>query len=367
MQSLWLANRKYDAAFFHLPALACLLLLLPYARWGTSAVLPIYTAYLVFFGLPHNYLTWSTILPRNAGRSVDMELVKTASLAVLAFCILIPLSAGTDLNDWLLTGIGLLSLWHAYRQHHGICKIYDAVQARRTGDMTIFADRKALNLFFGLAVFGVVVWAFTKPELTYFLLPEEKYRFVHPVVPWEIFRLYEAVTLAAGAWGFKRAVIDRARDGKFIPWPQLSLMALALATFIVPYLFLPIEAMPLAVAIATVFHNVQYFGFVWLYERNRTEDLPQYEALLGTPQRLAREGAWKHYFGYALAFSGAVIAIYVSLPHQAGAFVIYFLAVSHYIVDGYLWRRDRNRAMPRVVDRMAGIALRPEGRLRRVI
>jgi hypothetical protein len=125
--------------------------------------------------------------------------------------------------------------------------------------------------------------------------------------------------------------------------------------------------MPVALAISTIFHSVQYFGFVWLYERKRTEDLPRYEALLGVPQRFARAGHWKQFFSLGLIFSSAVSFLYASLPQQAGAFVIYFIAASHYLVDAYLWSRGTNTAMPRVIDRLAGLALEPASRLRRVI
>ena len=51
----------------------------------------------------------------------------------------------------------------------------------------------------------------------------------------------------------------------------------------------------------------------------------------------------------------------------ANQFVIYFIAASHYIIDGIIWRRTHNHAMPRVIDRLAGIALEPAARLRRVV
>jgi hypothetical protein len=367
MQGLWLEDKNYDAAFFHLPALACLLLLVPYYVWGSSVILPIYIAYLLFFGLPHSFLTWATFLPRNAAKSVDTAPVKSAALKALALCLLVPVAGATELGDWLLTAISVLALWHVYEQHLRICRLYDAVQVLRSGDTTLYDDRKPMDLFFGLAVMGIAVWACTRGELTFYLSAEEKHRLIHPPVPWELFRLYLAVTLMAGTWAFKRVVIDRVRDRMFVPWPQISVMTLALGTLLIPFALLPLEAMPLAVAVAMVFHSVQYFGFVWMFERHRTQDLPRYEALLGTPQRLVREGAWRHYFGLGFAFSSLVVALYLSLPRQAGAFVVSLIAVSHYLVDGQLWRREHNSAVPRVIDRLSGIAREPASRLRRVI
>jgi hypothetical protein len=248
----------------------------------------------------------------------------------------------------VLSVIAVLSIWHVYRQHHGIAKIYDAVQAKRSGDRTIFADRGTLNLFFGLASFGVLVWVFTHPDVRFLMSSDESYRFVHPVVPWRLYQLYLAVTAAAGVVGLKRAIYDRIRAGKFVPWPQLGLMAAALASFWGPYAVLPLSAMPLAMAIATIFHNVQYFGFVWLYERGRAGG-----GAAGLSHRLAVAGRWKGFFGLGLLFSFAVIAVYKALPHQFGTFTIYFIGVSHYLIDGSIWRGRDNRHLGPAIAQIA--------------
>ena len=118
-------------------------------------------------------------------------------------------------------------------------------------------------------------------------------------------------------------------------------------------MFIPISAMPLAVAIATIYHNVQYFGFVWLFERSRSIELKQAGESLQVPQRLAFQKGWKSYFGIALAYSILVIAVYLVTPSFVGLTFIYFLGLSHYIIDGYIWRHDINRGMGPVIHRLA--------------
>jgi hypothetical protein len=348
--SPWLAGAAFDQVFLIWPGLACLLLVIPYALIGPAVVLPIYTLYLVVFGLPHNYLTWATIAPRASRRGLDFGAVRIAIAISLAVCALLSITLGTAASDWIFSAIALLSIWHVYRQHHGIAKIYDAVQAKRTGDRSIFADRGALNLFFGLASFGVVAWVFTHRDVRFLMSSDESYAFIHPVISRGLFELYLAVTAAAGVVGLKRAVWDRARSGKALPLPQLALMASALASFWVPYAFLPLDAMPLAMAIATIFHNVQYFAFVWLYERNRLPELSE----LALPQRLVSEGRWKTYFALGLAFSAVVVTVYAIVPRSFGVFLIYFIGVSHYLVDGEIWKSRRNRHLGPAVARISG-------------
>ena len=351
--SLFIHSRDYDLGFFILSGLAALLLIIPFVMYGQASVWPIYNIYLVFFGLPHNYMTWATLLPPSSRKTFRMEPIITAGIFSLALCALIPFTKGTSFGDWILSFIAYFSLWHAYRQHHGICKVYDSVQAKRTGDTTIFADRKPLNLFFGFAAMAVIVWAFTHPHIDYLLSPDDKHELIHPVVPWEVFIAYCTFTVLVGLYGLKRAVWDRYRAGKFIPWPQLGLMGVALAAYIVPYFFMGLESIPVPVAIGTIFHNIQYFGFVWAFERQRVREFQASKEILGFPQRLVAQASWKTYGAVALAYSFMIVAFYLTLPHVYGLALIYFTGISHYIIDGYVWRRDTNQLISKVVERWA--------------
>lgn len=351
--SLWLKSRNFDLSFFQLSGLACLFLIIPYLLIGDSAIFPIYNFYLVFFGIPHNYLTWATLMPSSSRRTFNIQPIQYAAIVCAVIALLVPLTEGTDMNDWVLSVISYLSLWHAYRQHHGICKVYDTIQAKRTGDYSIYKDRKWMNLFFGFALFSVLVWAFTYPQIRYFLSLDESYLFIHPVIPVPILKLYLIVTGVLGALAFKQSVLDRQRLGKFLPWPQIMLMTIAIATYVVPYFFMPISAMPVAVAIGTIFHNVQYFGFVWLFEKHRSEELSAANLPLHLPQRLVHESAWVKYFSIALIYSLVMVVFSVVMPHQIGMCLIYFLSVAHYVIDGYIWKSDHNRLLSPVLGRIA--------------
>lgn len=351
--SLWLGTTTFDLNFFHLSGLVCLLLIFPYLWMGEKVIFPIYNFYLIFFGIPHNYLTWSTLLPSTARKTFHMEAIYTAAIICIVITLLIPLTEGTGMNDWILSLIAYLSLWHAYRQHHGICKVYDGIQANRTKDYTIFQDRKYMNLFFGLALNGVLVWAFTHPNIQYFLSANEKYNLIYPVVPIHVFYLYCVVTCIIGVVAFKKCVWNRMKANKFIPWPQLSLMFIALLTYIVPYCFIPLSAMAVAVAIGTIYHNIQYFGFVWLFEKYRSKELIEQHVPLQLHQKLVHQKSWIKYFSIAFMYSILMLTLYSITPRYIGLTLIYFLATAHYVIDGYLWRKGYNTLLSPVMKRIA--------------
>jgi hypothetical protein len=349
---LWMHSKVFDVFYFQITGLLCLLVIIPYLIWKESSILPIYNVYLIFFGLPHNFLTWAHFMPANVRSSYNMPLIKRSAFICFVLCALIPFVRGGELETWILSLITYASLWHAYRQHHGICKIYDAIQMKRSGDKTLANDRSVMNVFFGLAIYAVLVWAFTKPEIHFLLSADEVYSLLYPRVPYSIFQAYVLVTILIGLWGLKLSLWDRYRKGLFLPWPQLGVMILALATYIVPYIFIPLEAMAVSVAIGTMFHNIQYFAFVWLMERYRAEELRSVQVELHRWQNFAAKGQWQRYFGLALLYSFVMIALYVALPHNTALALIYFVAFAHYIIDGHIWRHENNRWLSPTLKRL---------------
>jgi hypothetical protein len=353
--TLWMVNWKFDVFYFQITGLLCLLLSLPYQFWGQAAVVPIYNFYLIIFGLPHNFLTWAHFFPKNVRSDFNTALIGQAAMMCFALCILIPFVRHTDLENWILTGITVSSLWHAYRQHHGICKIYDSIQAQRTGDYSIFADRCAINLFLALGLHTVVIWAFTHERIPFLLTTESMYELIYPRIPWWLFETYLVVTGISLVWGLKRCLYDRYRAGKHLPWPQLGLIAVAVITYVIPYLFVPIEAIPVSIAIGTIFHNIQYFAFVWLAEKNRAKELVHREIPLEGWQKIVHERRWKTFLSITLFYSFAIIVLFSLIPTSAGLVLIYFLAFAHYIVDGLIWRRENNKWLSPTLKRMASL------------
>ena len=184
---LWLQSKGYDLVWFHLSALFCLLFMIPSLLYGAAATVPIYNAYLLFFGIPHNFLTWSTFLSREVKGEYEFDAIKVAAITCAVLCGVMYLVPDSDLEGWILSIITYASLWHAYRQHHGICKIYDALQAKRSGAKELFAERKWLNLGFALGLFSVLVWVFVHPRVQFLLSADAMYDLVYPQVPLFLF------------------------------------------------------------------------------------------------------------------------------------------------------------------------------------
>lgn len=342
---LWLHSKSFDLALFHLSALFCLLFMIPYALYQERATVPIYNIYLLFFGIPHNFLTWTTFLSKEVKGEYEFGSIRPALITCFILCLVMYLVPDTDLEGWILSIITYASLWHAYRQHHGICKVYDAVQARRNGAPTIFADRKVINLGFGLCLFSILVWIFTYPRVEFLLSADAMYDLVYPQIPYHLFQGYVAISAAILLYGVKQLTWDRYRRGEFIPWPQLLLMAMALATYIIPFSLLPLEALPVGVAIATMFHNIQYFGFVWLFERTRGDLREEKNLPVSKMGSWATGHNWLAFFGVALAYSFLLVGLYGIWPTRLLLTTIYFLAFAHYIIDGYIWNSQHNHGM----------------------
>lgn len=354
--SLWLASPRIEAWLFFASAPLASLFLVPYFVWGQAAVAPAYAAHILLFSLPHHLLTWMASAPEAVRRPLRMDLVALATAVGLGITALVPLTAGTPTSEWLLTGIFVLSVWHLYRQHFGVCKMYDFVQSKRSGDRTLAADRRSLDAFLGLGSFAIIVYVLTLPSLEFSASDVEHYRFAYPHVPPAVFWAYLAVTIGTGLWALWRCVFSRLRRGLPVPWPQLGIVTLTVAIHNLPFVLLPGEALPLVIAAASVFHNLQYFGFVWIFERARSKELAELGTTLGLPQQLALRGAWPTYFGIAFGYAFAVGGATLVLPRELGALLVYASSLTHYVVDGVIWRRGWNGTVATTLAALAGVA-----------
>jgi len=132
------------------------------------------------------------------------------------------------------------------------------------------------------------------------------------------------------------------------------MIIVALLTYVVPYLFIPLYAMPLAVAIGTIYHNIQYFGFIWMFERNRAKRFEEKNLPIQLPQKLVLKGSWGKFFGLSLIYSFAIVGFYLVAPFQLGLVLIYYVGFAHYIIDGLIWKKANNMDVELFLDRPLG-------------
>lgn len=349
--SPWLRSAPREALLFAGSGVISVALAVPlYLALGSAIVGPLFVVHVVLLSLPHHCLTWTAISPRSVRRAMRFDLVLAASAVAVVVTLGAVLGATSFLGRLTGTAIGLLSVWHIYRQHLGICRVYDAVQTKRTGDRTLLADRIPLDAFLALGSFAMVVWLFGEEHLAWGNGGPDDFEPVYVAVPRWLFAVYVLATLVAAAATVMRTIVARHRAGKLVPWPQIAIATTAVLANNALFVVTPPRDTLLVVTVASSFHIVQYFGFVWLFERNRTPDLPD-PAL---PQRLVLRGSALGFFGIALAYSAVLVGCAVLEPVVVGAFVITYSNVSHYLVDGVIWSGSWNPGVSPAVRRLAG-------------
>lgn len=353
LNHFWLKNSFFDLTLFQLSAIFCLAFMVPWYIWGQEATIPVYNFYLVFFGIPHNFLTWASFVGKHSDQDYHLKPVATAASVCAVICLIMYLNPATELESWILSVITYASLWHAYRQHHGICKVYDTVQSERLGDKSIFDDRKLLNLGFGLCIFSSLVWLCTHEEVKFLLSAEDQYKLIYPRLSFDFFIAWLSVSVVVFLSGFFSLWYKRRKKGLWMPWPQIVLMIMALATYSVPFVLLPLEALPIGVAIATMFHNIQYFGFVWIFEKTRGVIRSEEKKPLRLMERFAVDKKWHLFLGIAFAYSLLMVGLYGVSHSRLILVLIYFLAFAHYIIDGLIWRPKVNLKLSAVLKSLA--------------
>ena len=343
----WLVDRNYDLGWFVAPAfLAFLLFLPPYAVWGSPVVVPLNLLAVAFFGLPHNYMTWAVTL--GPGRPFYQRGALAIPLSVTAaLTALLPLSrvvpgtfAGYSAFDAIMSVYTYIALWHLYRQHVGILKLYDAKLAKAEADPRVFATHGPLYHALAGAVALPLVWTMQQPALPVTMGPTV-FQLVHPVVPaWAVWLLGAAVAGAILQTGLR--VAARVKGSAGWPVPQLVLATVVALAYAGAFALVPARDMLLTVTLITVFHNIQYIGFVWHYHRSRAAvvfpDTPPADAL----HRWAAEGRFGRYMAMAAAYALVLMVIFACLGQTAALLLAFFHNTAHHLTDGYIWKRKYN-------------------------
>lgn len=344
-ESIWLHSRAFDLIFFHLSALGMLILLIPYYIWGHSIIYAVYAVQSLLGGIPHTYLTGLILRSSEARRHLRLSAMWTVSGISLVSALLIWFYRERPISDLIMSFIFYMAAWHSYRQNHGISKIYDYVIAQRTGDETLKNDMKPLYWFYGLAINTVIIASFTLPEIKYQLRPGWMTYLIYPHIPPVVLRGYLLLTLAVGLWAFKRTVLDRLKNNRPLPVPQLTLTGVSLVAFFIPYLLLPLSDYILLWMLPTLAHNIQYFAFVWLFEKKRAELNVAAAVPLEGLTRFAAGRSWVRFYIIPLALALITVAAGSWIPDGPFIAFIQFWVLFHYLGDAVIWKRSFNSAV----------------------
>ena len=236
----------------------------------------------------------------------------------------------------LLILTALWDIWHVLMQHYGFMRIYDS----KAGSVTALGSWLdwALSISWYLALIAV------SPHYSYSLL-SRIYETGLPLLSSGTidalrFGLTGVASLLAVAWvGWH---LNRWRQGKPVSWRKLALLGIFLgATW---YLYVGLDDFLVGFTVWSAFHCIQYYGIVWVYNRNR----------------VVKQGAVTAFIRFLFRPGLPLIALYAALIFAYGGInyftssvsdqflqrlLIAFIVTSnalHYYYDGFIWKmRDR--------------------------
>lgn len=337
----WLFGRRADLGWFGWSLLIPLAVYLgPYAHWGHPAVWPLYLLYVVGFATPHTWLTYAVTLPGSARRLYDPRSFWHPLAATAVIAALVPLSQWYGGWDALFTAVTLLGFYHIGKQHLGILRIYDAKYAQVYDDPTIFAAMRPFHALWVLAFTLPVFYVWLSPSLSV-VVDRQAFTLLSPHLPgWALTPL-----LVAMAWygaTTLRHLWQRRLEGKPLPTAHLVSALTSGLSYLIAFAVVPPDDYLLTLAIFISFHDLQYFGFVWHFQRQRAARLQAAGTGLDVIHRWALADQWGRYFGLAFAFSLALVGVLSAVPTTAALTIVVFHNTLHYLMDGWIWKRQHH-------------------------
>jgi hypothetical protein len=158
---------------------------------------------------------------------------------------------------------GLWAYWHVVRQHYGFMVLYQKKNGEPAGKSNVFD----YWIYYVLMIAPFVSFLIRHPEARMELgLPPV----ISRLESWIVFADHFVIAAALALYVAKE--IHRTRSGQAVNFPKnlflLACVPLHLLIFLHPYIstHVPIR---LFVVYVTFYHNIQYHGIIWFYNRNR--------------------------------------------------------------------------------------------------
>ena len=319
----WIVSPRYDLTFFVFSAL------LTFAFYGLyrvahhfgfvlsgDNVLITYFVFTALFDQPHIFQTFSrTHFDRE-------EFAKRRNLYTWGLAGFIAVGFVVVAMRWeaeLIVFAAIYGTWHIIRQHAGLMKAYKAVN-RDFEPIDNWLD--GLTLYTGM--FACLFNDYSDIRGPIVIYRDLQARF--PSLPahlgetmWSAFLILLMLYGARQTW--------RVMEGKTINVPKILLMAAALITHYFVF-FATATPFLVAEALETVYHDVQYQGWIMHYQRNRFPNL----------KRIVLK-----WFCFAMLYGVAVGTVEVlGLMNRGWAMWLFIpftmLVLYHYYVDGLIWR-----------------------------
>jgi hypothetical protein len=319
----WLVSPRYDLFFF---IGSCALTLVFYGLYRIAhhfgfflrgdSILITYFLFTALFDHPHIFQTFSRT---HYDREEFARRRPLYTWGLAAFILAGFLVTALGYEAHLIVFAAIFGTWHIIRQHSGFIKVYKVLN----GDLEPI-DNWLDSLTFYTGMFACLFNDYSDIRGPIVIYRDLQAQF--PSLPanfgetiWSLFLVLLVLFGARQTW--------RAMEGKPLNIPKLLLMAAALSTHYFVF-FATATPFLVAEALETVYHDVQYQGWIMHFQRRRFPEV---------------KGIILKWSGIALLY-GLVIGIVetIGLMSRGWAMWVFvpftMIVLFHYYVDGLVWR-----------------------------
>lgn len=335
----WIVSRNFDAGYF---LLSGLVVFIPLVATRVFSVKPdiILMAVAALANGPHLSSTWSRVY-LDSSEFRQRPFAYAGVPLLIASLVVGSIMLTSDAYRILCSVILYWATYHFAAQCYGILRIYQ----RKSGEGEQSVHRAESALVFALGLSGLLYRLHFGPRR---LFDVEAYA---PPVPLEA-----VLFVAAFALGCATCVgidwVQRLRNGERLPWERLAFLGAVLCGFGVPFVLMSDGTAGFAAA--ACWHGIQYLGIVFHYNRQKFR---------GQSPNGAKLIAWASQPGRAVAYGllmlglvGTVYAATIILALVAridlwslGLATWVTITLSHYWVDGLIWKMRRDRTNRRLL------------------
>ena len=327
----WIISPFSDLFFFIGTPLFCLVTMLPLREFVDSQTIAFYA--LALFATGHH-------LPGFMRAYGDPELFSTfKEKFVIAPVVVLFVTALAQFNT--LHGLFLMVLvwevWHLFMQHYGIMRIYDAKNK-------IFSRLNA-RLDWAMTLCAFVTVVIYSPEYFHRILDHnQRVGLPFPSVELTFFLkellFYFTMTVFAA---YLANLVHRTVTGQKISLPKMAVMATTV--FIIYYGWIHINDLVIGYAAFAVFHDIQYFAIVWVYNNNLVKRQERTTKVLRTFFTTRTLPILAAYMLVSFAY-GSINMMEGFLKSEQAINVIEIFVITstilHYYFDGFIWKmKDR--------------------------
>lgn len=322
----WIISPFWDSFLFIGAPLVVIAAFLPLRGVMSSEKIAILS--LAFFTFGHHFPTFL----RSYG---DQELFQRFRWR---FLLAPPILFGTamwfnsrDLHGLLLF-VAAWDIWHVLMQHYGFMRIYDS-KAGAVGKLTSWLD-------WGFAISWYITLIAASPHYSHNMLSRAYQSGLPLIEPGVVSGIRMTLWVVTGALtlAYVGYHMNLWRLGRPVSFKKLILMGIFLgATY---YLYVVIDDFLVGFTVWSAFHCIQYYGIVWVFNRNRVD---RHAAVTSFVKFLFRP-----HWGLAILYTALIFGYgsinllpgYIS-SDMLGRTLIALIFTSnalHYYYDGFIWK-----------------------------